>query len=553
MLKRLIINNIAIIKHTEIEFCDKFNVITGETGAGKSIIINSLKLLLGKRIKNNIIRANETTASVEALFEFDKNNIIFSKLEDIGILGLENEIIIKRIISSNKQNRVYINGSLVTLKNLESIAVYLFGISSQSEQNELFSKDFHRLILDKYSLLEDKLKEFKILYSEYKNKLNELNKYIKKEEDFLQKKDFYNFVLEEIEKINPKKGELESLEQELGILENTEEIKSFYESLSSDLYYDRNSSYSKINDLINKSEGIRQYLDESILNSLEEIYYSIENIASDSREKIAQFSVDEDDIISLKERYNDLSSLYSKHGGSEKTFFEKQEKILQEINEQDLLTINISNLKDEIKKLSNNLNLIAEHIHKIRIENSSKMKKEIENTLNLLGMKNTRLKIIINKKPFDKIDSFGISDVEFFIKTNLNGDFERFKNILSGGELSRILLAIKKILSSFESKPYIFDEVDQGTGGDISKQIGSLLEDVSKKEQIIVITHLIQVAALADRHFFVEKIDSENETFSNIKMLNNKEKELELSRMIGSSDMEKTKYFIKSLVKKEKI
>ena len=551
MLKRLIVKNLAIIKHSEIEFSEGFNVVTGETGAGKTILINAIKLFLGKRAKKNIIRIGEKSASVEAIFYFKKDNEIYKILESMGIFVEGKELIIKRILTTNKQNRIYINGSLATLKNLEKISKHLFGISSQSEQHELFSKDTHREILDQYSELSKKLIKFKKKYNEYHQIDTELQKLIKKQKDFAEKKSFYLFILNEQEKIDPKKGELREIEDELNILENSEGIKTFYEKLVSKLYNDRDSAYNRLNEIIYTAEEVRKYIDPAMISSLEDIFYSIENIAEDAKNSSNDLSVDSNRLYYLQDRLNDIASLFNKYGGDEEQFFKKIDDILKQIDMQDLLELEIDKITNQREVIKENLISLADELHAIREKKSVKFIKDIENNMRLLGMKNARFYISLAKRSFDTITINGYTTIEFLIRTSINGNFEKFKDILSGGELSRILLSIKKVLSTFESKCYIFDEIDQGTGGDIAHQIGKLLLDVSKKDQIIVITHLIQVAALADKHFYVTKYDKNNETISVIKALSNMERENELSRMIGDTNLDNSKFFIKTLFNKE--
>ncbi len=551
MLKRLIVKNLAIIKHSEIEFSEGFNVVTGETGAGKTILINAIKLFLGKRAKKNIIRIGEKSASVEAIFYFKKDNEIYNILESMGIFVEGKELIIKRILTTNKQNRIYINGSLATLKNLEKISKHLFGISSQSEQHELFSKDTHREILDQYSELSKKLIKFKKKYNEYHQIDTELQKLVKKQKDFAEKKGFYQFILNEQEKIDPKKGELREIEDELNILENSEGIKTFYEKLVSKLYNDRDSAYNRLNEIIYTAEEVRKYIDPAMISSLEDIFYSIENIAEDAKNSSNDLSVDSNRLYYLQDRLNDIASLFNKYGGDEEQFFKKIDDILKQIDMQDLLELEIDKITNQREVIKEDLISLADELHAIREKKSVKFIKDIENNMRLLGMKNARFYISLAKRSFDTITINGYTTIEFLIRTSINGNFEKFKDILSGGELSRILLSIKKVLSTFESKCYIFDEIDQGTGGDIAHQIGKLLLDVSKKDQIIVITHLIQVAALADKHFYVTKYDKNNETISVIKALSNMERENELSRMIGDTNLDNSKFFIKTLFNKE--
>lgn len=549
MLIQLIIKNFALIKHTEINFFDGFNVITGETGTGKSIIINATKLLLGSRATPDIIRNNEEEASVEGLFEI-KNPKTIKILNDLGIELEENgELIIKRIISA-KRNKIYVNGSLFNLKDLITIGNCLFNISSQFEYHNLLNQEEHITILDDYCNLNSDVEQYHLLYSDYTNNLEQLRKLEHKKSELNEKKEFYDFIKKEVDLISPFEGEMEKIENEIEFFENIDGIKSFYKELIKDFHTASNSINRILHNSIDKFTKYQKYIENSstYLTSLQEFYYVVENLTEDFKNDLNQFErVDMEKYSDLFLRQDELVKLYKKYGGNEEKFFQKWNEIINSLNYVKNIDIEINELKIKTEKQKEELLLFCDSLHIKRVEISTKLNDVITENLHKMGMKGSEFKINISKT--EHISERGTDFVEFLIKTNVDGEFKPIREIASGGELSRILLSIKSLLiKNDEGKTYIFDEVDSGIGGETANYIGQILQQISNKTQIIVITHLIQVASRAKYHFSVSKWVNNNETISEIKILNNTDREKELSRMIGNTD-ETSITYVKNLLK----
>jgi len=546
MLKSVIIKNFIIIKYNEIIFDEKFNVITGETGAGKSIIINALKMISGDRANFNFIKNQEKEASVEASFDLTKYAPhIIEGIKSFGV-DIEEDLIIKRVLTINKKNRIYINGSMFNLKILSTISSMLFNVSSQREYNLLLNRKSYINIIDNYSNLESRINLFSNTFNEFKEKKKELKIKQEYKRELIEKREFYLFMLKEIEKIQPIKGELKKVENDLELLENSEELKNIYQNILQKIAGNRDSAYYIFTDIIRNISKYEKFIPSEVIESINEIYYSIENLSDDIQKLYNNVDIDFDKLTTLSDRYHELISIYKKYGGNEEMFFNRYEEIKNQIYEVDEIDKEIKNIENDIYLLENKLNKEASEIEQIRIKYSKELSTEITNILNNLDMKDAVLNIDVKREA--ELNEKGFNKIDFLIKTNKNNLFSSLKDIASGGELSRVLLAIKKILTFTDPRLYIFDEIDQGTGGDTAHKIADLLKKISINSQIIVITHLVQVASKADRHFFVDKKTLGDDTVSEIRVLKGKSREFELSRMIGDKNMNKTKNYIKSLL-----
>ncbi len=558
MLTRLIIKNFALIKHTEIIFHDGFHAITGETGAGKSIIINAAKLLLGGRATPEMIRMGESEASVEGIFDV-KTKTIVPVLKEIGIDFDEDEpvLIIKRVISTSKKNRVYINGSMFQLKHLADVSAHLLNISSQHEYQYLLNPETHILALDEYVGDDTILYNYKEIYQKFIKNRELIKKLKAQKEDLEEKKEFYAFMKREIDSVNPKRGELEKIESELNVLEHADELKVVFKEVIKELYNSNNSVYAQLNHSIQKLIQHREYLTngDNEIEALQEAYYIIENVTSDLRSEAEAINqIDFDKLDELRYRHHELMKLYKKYGGNESRFFERFDSIVESLETIDKIDEELVILEKNVEKEEQQLIEQGIKLNKIRTKKALELSDLITSNLRKMAMPHSSFLIQIEHKA-DKssITESGLDIVEFLIKTHEEGVFRPIKNIASGGELSRILLAIKETLSSNdEMKTYIFDEVDQGIGGETAHYIGELLTKVSKRAQIFVITHLVQVASRANHHYCVSKAYNGLETISTITYLSNNDRERELARMIGDPTQDASIQFVRKLLQEVK-
>jgi DNA repair protein RecN (Recombination protein N) len=506
-------------------------------------------MISGDRARFDFIKNKEKEASVEASFDLTKYAPhIIEAINSFGVdIDDEDELIIKRVLTINKKNRIYINGSMFNLSILSTISSMLFNVSSQREYNLLLNKKSYLNIIDNYSDLDNKVSLFRESFNILKKKKKKLNSLHIHKKELIEKREFYLFMLKEIDKVTPVKGELKKVENELELLENSEELKKIYKNMIDKIGGNRDSAYYIFTDIIRNINKYEKFIPNEIVSNINEIYYSIENLNSDIQKLYDEVDIDFDKLTTISDRYHELISIYKKYGGNEEMFFARYEEIKNQIYEVDQIDKDIDLLNKNILKLEETLNIEANEIEAIRIKHSKILSDEITEILNDLDMKEAVLNIEVQRD--EELNENGYNKIDFLIKTNRNNMYSSLKNIASGGELSRVLLAIKKILTFTDPRLYIFDEIDQGTGGDTAHKIAKLLKKISVNSQIIVITHLVQVASRADRHFYVDKKTLSDDTVSEIRVLDEREREFELSRMIGDKNMDQTKNYIKSLLK----
>ncbi len=529
MIDVLRIKNLALIEDLEINFDKGLNIITGETGAGKSIIVNSLQLLLGKRANIDLIRSNEEMCEVEAVFNLDDE---------------EDYLIVKRIISKNNKNKIKINGEFVTLQKLKEVTQSLIDFSAQDQF--LFDKENQLFIYDLFCKLKNKREKFIELYKIFQKKKKDIENSIKKREKILENLDFMKYQLKELEEINLEEIDEEELKSKISYLENAEIIK---ETLNFVLH-NIDNNLTKVSELKEKISEILKLKPsfEEILKILENIDIEINEISnlclneiSDLPEDLEEFN----ELILLDDRIKSLKKKFKKNNIIE--LIELKSNLKKEIEKIENFDFEIENLKKEYEILNKKLNDLANNIHNIRLQNKEKFENEIVKILKELNME--YVKFVVDIKKLDNIIETGKTGLEFLISTNEGEEPKPITLVASGGERSRIMLALKSFLSEFLKIPVlVFDEIDSGTGGKTAFVIGKLLKKISKNHQVFAITHFPQVAAFADNHYKVFKIIENGKTFTKIKKLNDKERIEEISRMISGNISEKSKISAKELL-----
>lgn len=534
MLKSLSINNIAVIEQAMIDFDLGLNVLTGETGAGKSIIIDSLNLILGNRASKDIVRTGESSAKVEALFDVCKN--ISDLLLEYGIDIDDGELLISREISVDGKNNIRINGKLSTISILKEIGKELINIHGQNDNQDLTNSDKHIILLDKFAGCDTLLAEYKEVFNkakEIKEKIEEMtiDSYEKE-----RKLSLLTYEIETIENVNLKEGEYEELLDRRKMMANSKKI-------SDNLYYAYNmikkgNGKESIEELLSLS--LKQVAEvssfdgeiEEMYNRINEIYYNLSDVGDSLRNYLSSFSFNENDVYETEKRideindlrrrfgkdYNDIMSYYFKIKEEVKTISSTDEYI-------DTLTKELSLKKEELTNLSNALG------EKRRIA-GKKLEKEVMAHLNELNMKNCIFKVDIVKQ--EKFLKDGTDKVEFLISANAGIEPGKLTKIASGGELSRIMLGINcALLDTNDIPTMIYDEIDTGVSGRAAQKIAEKLYYVSKNRQVLCVTHLAQIASMADTHFLIEKNVYDNSTKTKVIKMNDEEKTNEIARIIG--------------------
>ncbi|HJY64303.1 MAG TPA: DNA repair protein RecN [Ignavibacteria bacterium] len=546
MLEKLTIKNYLLLKNIEIDFSGSFNVITGETGAGKSILINAFSLLLGERADYSIINKNKEKMVIEGIINLTENNKKeinrFLKSNEIEVFN-ENQIIIRRELYIKGYSRNFINDSPAGTNELKQIGDIIVDIHSQNEHQSLLKKEVHIQLLDSYISKLEKLKfdkkieVYETLYNELLNIKRNYEDLKLKKDELDNKKSFLEFQLKEITEVSPSAGEDERLEKELKTSENVEAIQQGLSSAYFNLYEDTGSVIERLKTVEKELSRISEYNNEinKIMVNLTGISAEISESSRLLQGLIDNISHDPERIEQIRERLYKLQFLKKKYGGS----LEETLKIRENLSKDLSL---VDNFDEKIKEIENDINLRekelltkAKEISKIRKENSKKLESETVKVLNEVGFENAGFKVEINS--FNKAQDLtnrGIDDVEFLIKVNKGDEFSSLRKTASGGEISRIMLAIKTVLSDADKTGVlVFDEIDAGISGRIAQKVGRVMKKLSSGHQIIAITHLAQIAALAEDHFLVEKEIEGNTTLTKIRKLDKKEKVIEVAKLLS--------------------
>lgn len=537
MLLSLSINNFAVFEKGNISFDKGFNIITGETGSGKSIIIESVLLLLGMRASKDLIRKGQTKALVEAVFDISNNNKLIKLLYDNGIQIDEDDLlIISREILSNGKSISRVNNRMITLSNLKLISSYLVDIHGQFGHQSLFKKENHIKILDNlmYDEIKNIKKDYKDTYDYYKKLIEKINKLDK---DFLNKDsriEQLKYEINEITSAEIKKDEEDLLLKEVKKLSNIKEIKNNLEKI---VVLINNSETSVINNIISSSKiltKIKDYDEELSINSskLDIIIDNIQELLFNILSYMESLQVDKESINLIEERISLINRIKRKYGYT----FEKIQEYKKNCDEKltFLLDIdsNITKLKKDIENKYIKLETLSKKLTVIRKKSATLLENNIIKELNDLNMKYVNFKVSIKSR--ETFTSEGKDEIEFLISTNIGSDLNSLQKIVSGGEASRIMLAFKKIMSDIDSIPTIvFDEIDTGISGKTSQMAGLKMKYISNNHQVICITHSPQVASFANKHLLIEKNINKNNTFSTIKKLEDDEKINEIARLLS--------------------
>ena len=505
MLSYLEINNIAIIKRAEISFCDGLNIFTGETGAGKSIIIDAIGLILGFKSSKDVIRTGEQKAFVSALFYPNDNT--WAEIEKLGIEKTEdNSLLIYREISVDGRGVCKINASLSTVALLKQLGALLINIHGQQETTMLYQSDKHIYFLDKWAskFIAPIMSKYIALLSDYTSVKCEIAQLEEFEQKCTAEQDILTYQIEELSALSLSKGEYETLEKRYYELKNMDKIASVVKNAYNSLAQSQTNVSDEIHCVSRNLSSVADFSDEmsEIYNDVTDIAYRIDDIAR----KLARFDseADENELNTVFERISEINKLCNKYKCNPDgliDFFEnakeKQEK-LENIDDK------LNDLNKQLGKITTDLSVYAREISDIRKSEAKKLEKALTKELSDLNMKGTQFEISITKS--DKFLPNGCDVVEFLISPNIGEELKPLSKIASGGELSRIMLALKSIISGLDlAETYIFDEIDTGISGITAERVADKLVNVAKHNQTLIVTHSPHIAAIADNHFLIKK------------------------------------------------
>ncbi len=553
MIKNLQIKDYALIDRINVEFGKGLNVITGETGAGKSILIDAMGLLLGERASTEVVREDASKSVVEGIFDVEENKKV-KKLLNENDIDHNPELIMRREISVKGTNRCFVNDTPVPLSLIKDLGNLLVDLHGQHEHQSLLRTETHIDFLDEFGDYAELLNKYRLCYDELINTKNELESLKKSESTLKEKREIYSFQIKEIDSISPENKEDEKLGDELMILENSEKLAGLASEVYSLLYEDEKSIHELIvkvkNDLIKLTE-IDKSFNESA-NEAETVLALVNDISSFIRSYKSNVEFKPEHIDDIRDRLGTITLLKKKYGGSIKSILEYRKIIGEKFDLADNISEKINDLQNRLLEQRKNAGTLAFSISKKRKEASEKVKQGVEEYLKELGISQPNFQTkIINKVGEEsnyltfKNKSFscsarGVDKVEFFISTNIGESPKPLAKVASGGEVSRIMLSLKSTLAKSDKLPLlIFDEIDAGVSGRIAQKVGNLLKELAEFHQIITITHLPQIAGLADHHYVVNKFTKNGRTVSSIAKLADEEKIKEVAKLMSGEKLTK--------------
>ncbi|MGF7431590.1 DNA repair protein RecN [Thermoanaerobacterium thermosaccharolyticum] len=550
MILALSIKNIALIEEAEIKFEDGLNILTGETGAGKSIVIDSMMLLLGGRANKDIIRNGTQKATVEGIFLINSHrDLIHNILDEAGIEYEEDDtLIISRDITENGRNYCRVNGRIVSLSFLNKLGTYLVDILGQHEHQFLLDNSKHMSILDNFQdkdffRIKNMIKDLLEKYNSLNNKLKEFNL---DDKEKISRIDLLKYQINEIESANIMPGEEDDLIEKRNILMNSEKLFNYMNESYSLLYKGIGDNASIIDTLstvlknLDTSFRIDKKL-EKLKDMVESVLYTLEDCSLQIRDYVENIDFNADNLNEIEKRLDLLNNLKRKYGRT----IEEIIKYKEEKNDELLKLLNaekeINKINEEKEKIMAKIKKLSDELHLKRRNVADFLEKKISTVLSELNMPNTIFKVDIRKK--DVPNENGMDDVEFLISTNIGEPLKPLEKIASGGELSRIMLALKTILADFDGiSTLIFDEVDTGISGKAAQAVAEKIALISRNHQVICVTHLPQITSMADAHYKITKEVNKDKTYIKIEKLNYEGKIKELSRIISGSIMTDTTY-----------
>lgn len=538
MLRELRLNNLAIIKNLDLEFNDKFIALTGETGAGKSIILNGISLLIGERSHTDMIRNGAQGLFAEGVFELNENQK--KRLDELGFEIEDDELIITRYFDRNAKSKITVNGSRMTLSRLKELMVNIIDLVGQHEHQFLLNSDYHLHLLDRF--LDDEGKMLSKKIRESVNKIKKLNFQIGNIEEekskIAEKKDILEFQLNEINSLELKENEDNELEEEYKILFNAGKISEKLEETSQFLKEGEFSILTalgrakrNLEQLSDLSESYSELYDkiESVLYEVEEISYSVDNFVGD-------VEIDDKKLEKIVERIDNINKLKLKYGSTITEILEYRDKIEKDLSLVNFESEELENLKKEKSELVGQYFQDSERLSEIREKIAENLQNTVDIQLDDLNMENAKFKVEITKT--QEITIYGMDNAEFMIAANVGETFKPLAKIASGGEISRIMLALKTVFSAVDNiSVLIFDEIDTGISGETVRRVAEKLRELSKNTQIICVTHSPQIAGKAQQQFFIKKEIENNFTETKVHELNTEERIREIARIISGDNI----------------
>lgn len=539
MLRELKIENLAIIDELDLEFGDGLIVLTGETGAGKSIILSGINLLIGEKASVDMIRDGEDHLLAQGVFEINEE-----QAEELsarfGIDVEDNEVIVRRYFDRNSRGKVYVNGVRVSLTNLKEIMGTLVDIVGQHSHQMLLNKNNHVRLLDKFlgeegKELRNNINRVYLKYKEISNKIDEIEK---NRQEAIEKREFYEFQLNEINRVAPEVDEDNRLEEEYKKLFNAGKIKDKILDSNIQLRDGEVNALHFINNSRRNIESLCKYGEEfeEILEKLEKVYYELEDCIDMLDTADRDIDIDENRLQKVIERLDLINKMKSKYGATIEEIIEFRDSIAEKINLLEENSFEVKKLLKEKKEAEEKYWELALELRGLRLKKALEIEKLLEQELQFLKMGDARFHIVVDKN--EHMGNNGSDSIEFLISTNIGQGMKPLWKIASGGEVSRIMLALKVIFSRVDNIPIlIFDEIDTGVGGETVRKIADKLREIGDHAQVVSITHSPAIAARAHEQFYIKKETVNNKTSTTVKKLDAKGRVVEIARMLAGENV----------------
>ncbi len=538
MLKRLAIRNYALIDNLDISFSNELNIMTGETGAGKSIILGALSLILGQRAEGKYFFNQQKKCVIEGTFEVNG-----FQLEDFfteNDLDYDRETVLRREISSDGKTRAFINDTPVNLALLKKLGEKLIDVHSQHATLEINDEEFQLLVIDTVAGNDDLLSDYRKTYKSYRNTQSRLKELISQSEQNKADLDYFQFQFDELEKAGLSDGEQEELEQEQSELTHAEEIKRSLLISIGVLSENEPSVAIQIKEALISLASAEKFKPElsKISERLNSALIEIKDIISEIEDFEQRSLINESRLEEVNERLDLLYSLQKKHRvNSDTELIAVRDQFSIKISSILFADEDIEKLKSESNKLHKEMTDLANQISKRRTDSIPKVETQVMHTLSEIGMPNAVLQILNESLPEGKFDTNGNNQIRFLFSANKGQSPLPMNKVASGGELSRLMLAIKSLVAVHTSLPtIIFDEIDTGISGEVALRVGNIMEKLSKNMQVIAITHLPQIASKGNTHFCVYKDEESDITHTNIRELDKEERVMELAKMLSGNN-----------------
>lgn len=546
MLLELNIKDFAIIEKVHLNFYSGMTVLTGETGAGKSIIIDAVGLLAGGRGSVEFVRHGAKKCVLEGLFSVQNPKRLTKILDKYGIDFEDQMLIIQREIFASGRTVCRVNGSIVTINNLKEIGSNLIDIHGQNEHQELMHQDQHIHLLDNFA--QDQVFElrnqFQNLRADYLSIKKRMDQWISNEKEYAQRIDMLEFQVKEIEDVQLIPGEDEDLQEESKKLSNFHNISKALQLAYDALQESEGSALEKAGLAMNELEGISDFNQDyaELSNTVSSLFYQLQEVSSSILSELDQLEFDDGRLFEIEERLNAIQQLKRKYGDSVEEVLDYYQQASDELYDLKHSDSNIDQLKAELERIQPELIETGQALSKARRQAAKILESKIEEQLAELYMDKAKFSVEFKKEPsLASMNAHGMDHVAFYISTNPGEPLKPLHKIASGGEMSRMMLAIKTIFSSSQGiTSIIFDEVDTGVSGRVASAIANKIHSVAENSQVLCISHLPQVAAIADEHLYIYKTIQNNRTQTHVDLLSDKERVNEVARMLSGEDITET-------------